>query len=102
MKIINIRDAKEWFDVLQTSEKSQIAVMTLQPGAASGASAEAHEKGEQVLLVLEGEVEAEIATEKCILRENDAVLIPAGVKHRFVNRCGTSAVTFNVYSPPEY
>jgi oxalate decarboxylase/phosphoglucose isomerase-like protein (cupin superfamily) len=29
-------------------------------------------------------------------------LIPAGVKHRFVNHSDAPAVTFNVYSPPEY
>ena len=28
--------------------------------------------------------------------------IPAGVKHRFVNRAKKPAVTFNVYSPPAY
>jgi mannose-6-phosphate isomerase-like protein (cupin superfamily) len=30
------------------------------------------------------------------------LLIPAGVKHRFTNRGHKSAVTFNVYAPPEY
>ena len=102
MKVANVQNTREWFEVLQTSEKSQIAVMTLQPGAASGSSASSHENSEQVLLVLKGEVEGEIASEKRLLREGDAVLIPAGVKHRFVNHSDAPAVTFNVYSPPEY
>ncbi len=102
MKAASVQNAREWFEVLQTGEKSQIAVMTLRPGEASGSSASSHEKSEQVLLVLKGEVEGEIASEKCLLREGDAALIPAGVKHRFVNRSGAPAVTFNVYSPPEY
>ena len=102
MKVANIQDAREWFEVLQTTEKSQIAVMTLQAGRASGPSAEAHAQSEQVLLVLDGEVEGEIAGEKRLLRKGDAVVIPAGVKHRFLNLSDTQAVTFNVYSPPEY
>ncbi len=102
MNVRNIRQAGEWFEVLQTSEKSQTAVMTLQPGGASGPHPDAHEKSEQVLLVLEGEVEGEIAGETRTLRQGDVVVIPSGVKHRFANRAGAPAVTFNVYSPPEY
>ena len=30
------------------------------------------------------------------------VVIPAGVKHCLENRGRAAAVTFNVYSPPEY
>lgn len=78
-----ISEATEWFEVLQTGEKAQIAIMTLPPGGASGGTANAHEKSEQVLLVVEGEVEAEVAGEKQILKSGNAVLIPAGVKHRF-------------------
>ncbi|HEY2712069.1 MAG TPA: cupin domain-containing protein [Chthoniobacterales bacterium] len=99
MKVASVQNARECFEVLQTGEKSQIAVMTLRPGGASGSSASTHEKSEQVLLVLKGEVEGEIGSEKRLLHEGDAVLIPAGVKHRFVNRGDPPAVIFNVYSP---
>jgi mannose-6-phosphate isomerase-like protein (cupin superfamily) len=58
MNIKNISDAKDWFEVLQTSKETQTAVMKLQPGGASGPDLNAHEKSEQVLIVLEGEVEA--------------------------------------------
>ena len=43
MNVINIDKAKEWFEVLQTSERSQTAVMTLAPGKSSGEKAEAHD-----------------------------------------------------------
>jgi uncharacterized protein YjlB len=43
-----------------------------------------------------------ICDEKATLRKGDVLLIPAGVKHRFTNRSDKSAVTFNVYAPPEY
>jgi mannose-6-phosphate isomerase-like protein (cupin superfamily) len=102
MKIKNIESAREWFEVLQTNAQAQTAVMTLKPGAASGREPNRHEKSEQVLLVLDGEVEAEIAGEKRSLGKGDCVVVPAGTPHRFVNQGERAAVTFNVYTPPEY
>jgi mannose-6-phosphate isomerase-like protein (cupin superfamily) len=102
MNVRNIDETKEWFEVLQTGEHSQTAMMTLQPGDASGERAEAHEKSDQVLLMLEGELSGEIGEERPKLKKGDVIIIPASVKHRFVNRGDTNAVTFNVYSPPAY
>ncbi len=44
MDVTNIDKAKDWFEVLQTSERSQTAMMTLAPGDSTGDKAEAHEK----------------------------------------------------------
>lgn len=102
-KIINITDATEWFEVLYTGKSSQTAVMILPAGESTGARAEAHEKSEQTLFVIEGELIAEIGTKKRFkMKKGDAVTIPAGTKHKFCNRSKRKAVTFNVYSPPEY
>lgn len=76
--------------------------MTLAPGKASGPKGNEHPDSEQVLLVLEGEVFAEIGQEKATLRQGDIVIVPRGTAHRFVNHGGPKAVTFNVYSPPAY
>jgi hypothetical protein len=43
MEVTNINEAKDWFEVLQTSERSQTAMMTLASGKSSGEKAEAHE-----------------------------------------------------------
>jgi mannose-6-phosphate isomerase-like protein (cupin superfamily) len=102
MNVKNMQEAADWFSVLQTSSKTQTAVMTLEPGRNSGEEAEAHEKSEQVLLVLHGEVLAEVGEEKQTLRHGDVILIPAGVKHKFTNVSGKRCITFNTYSPPEY
>jgi mannose-6-phosphate isomerase-like protein (cupin superfamily) len=102
MKVRNIAEAKEWFQVLQTGERSQTAMMTLQPRAATGTNAEAHKHSDQVLLVLEGELSGEVGDDRPRLKTGDVIVIPAGVKHRFVNCGDTPAVTFNVYSPPAY
>jgi mannose-6-phosphate isomerase-like protein (cupin superfamily) len=102
MNVKNIREASDWFDVLQTTKRTQTAMMTLKPGKSSGSEPEGHKNSDQVLLVLEGEVEGEIADETLTLREGDVIVIPAGTQHKFSNRSATDAVTFNTYSPPEY
>jgi mannose-6-phosphate isomerase-like protein (cupin superfamily) len=102
MKVKNIRDASNWFEVLQTSKRTQTAMMTLKPGKSSGSEPEGHTESDQVLLVLEGQVEGKIADETVTLREGDVIVIPAGTRHKFSNRSSADAVTFNTYSPPEY
>ena len=102
MNIRNIREASDWFEVLQTTKRTQTAIMTLKPRKSSGSDLEGHEESDQVLLVLQGEVEGAIANETVTLREGDVIVIPAGTTHKFTNRSSADAVTFNTYSPPEY
>jgi mannose-6-phosphate isomerase-like protein (cupin superfamily) len=102
MNVKNIRDASDWFEVLQTTKRTQTAMMTLKPGKSSGSKPEGHKKSDQVLLVLEGEVEGEIGDETITMKKGDVVVIPARTKHRFTNRSSADVVTFNTYSPPEY
>ena len=102
MNVKNVREANDWFEVLQTGKKTQTAMMTLKPGQSSGENAESHEKSEQVLLVLHGEVMAEIEGEQKILKQGDSIVIAPGTKHKFTNQSKNACVTFNTYSPPEY
>ena len=102
MTVKNIREASDWFEVLQTTKRTQTVVMILKSGKSSGSEPEGHKNSDQVLLVLGGEVEGEIADETVTLREGDVIVIPAGTRHKFSNRGSAGAVTFNTYSPPEY
>ncbi len=102
MNILNIHDATEWFEVLHTTAQSQSAVMTLKPGHRSSERTNVHKKSDQIVLVVEGEIEAEIAGEKRLLHSGDTCIVPAGTPHRFENAGKGRAVTFNVYTPPEY
>jgi mannose-6-phosphate isomerase-like protein (cupin superfamily) len=102
MNLSNINRATEWFQVLQTTDRSQAAVMRLDPGRATGKQAESHEESEQLLLLIQGVLAAEIGSERFTMDVGDMVIIPAGVKHRFTNPGATVAVTFNTYCPPEY
>jgi mannose-6-phosphate isomerase-like protein (cupin superfamily) len=54
------------------------------------------------LLVLEGEVLAEIEGESQTMKKFDVVVIPPGKKHKFTNQSRNPVLTFNTYSPPEY
>ena len=102
MDLANIKEATEWFEVLQTSQQTQTAMMTLAPGDDTGKKAEAHEKSDQVLLMLSGKLAGTVGPETVSLKKGDILLIRAGAPHRFENPGRERAVTFNVYSPPEY
>ena len=102
MTISNIHDAKQWFEVLQTTERSQIAIMVLTAGGHSSEKMNVHKKSDQVLLLVEGELEAEVGGEKRSMVKGDSCIVSAGTSHRFENRGKGRVVTFNVYSPPEY
>src|SRR5687768_9679498 len=102
MNIANIQKATSWFEVLQTTERSQTAVMTLIPGGETGPHPEAHEKSEQTMLVVSGRMKGTIGSEDVHLEAGDVVVIPAGKPHHFKNDDELPAVSFNVYAPPEY
>jgi mannose-6-phosphate isomerase-like protein (cupin superfamily) len=102
MFLAHLPDTKAWFEVLETTKRSQTAVMNLEPGQASGDSKEAHKQSDQVLVVLEGEVLAEVGDERARLRPGDVVVIPAGVRHRFANEASSPVRTVSVYAPPAY
>ena len=76
--------------------------MTLAPGQDSGPKGNEHPDSEQVLLVLDGEVTAQIGDERHKLTRGQSVIVPLGASHRFVNKGTAPAVTFNVYAPPAY
>lgn len=86
MNVKNLRAATDWFSVLQTGKSTQTAMMTLEAGQSSGPRPEAHKQSEQVLLVLQGEVVAEVEGKTKTLKERDVILIPAGAKHK---RCSS-------------
>ena len=102
MKVVHTGNARTFFKVLHTSVASQVAMMTLEPGQASGPKGNDHPKSEQIVYVVEGEVVAEVRGETRTLKAGDCVTVPRRASHRFVNHGKRPAVTFNVYAPPAY
>src|SRR5436305_14469965 len=100
MNVTNIGKARKWFEVLQTSERSQTAMMTLASGDATGTRAEAHEKSDQVLLMLDGELAGEVGYQRPALKKGDVIIVPAGATQRYANHAAKPTVTSNEYPPP--
>ena len=68
----------------------------------TGAHAEAHEKSDQAMFVVSGRMKGTAGSASIHLETGDSVVIRAGTPHHFSNDGEVPAVTFNVYSPPEY
>lgn len=100
--VANAFGHKESFIVLETTERSQTAVMTLAPGASSSDEPNRHAKSDQILIVLEGEITGEIAEQRRVLRRGDSLIVPAGTPHKFNNTGTIPAVSFTAYAPPAY
>jgi mannose-6-phosphate isomerase-like protein (cupin superfamily) len=99
---VNVFKFNSAFKVLHTTERSQTAVMTLDPGESSSEMPNTHPASDQVLVVLEGELLAEIDFKSGVLHKGDTVTVTAGVAHKFTNSAQERAITFNVYAPPAY
>lgn len=102
MSVLNVRESKSWFSVLQTGDMAQTAVMSIGPGEESGPKENEHAQSEQVLYVIEGELHAEIGDRSFVMRAGDSTIVRREVPHRFSNRTNEPALTFNVYAPPAY
>jgi mannose-6-phosphate isomerase-like protein (cupin superfamily) len=90
----------EFFRVLQTSARSQTAVMTIAPGG-DGGPPEAH-AGDQIVYVVEGEARLRIGEEEHAAGPGALVVIPAGTRHHVENPGRVPLFFVTVYAPPEY
>lgn len=87
--------------VLFTGEKTQLVLMTLQPGDEIGL--EVHEDHDQFIRVEGGTGVVQLNSEEHALSDGTAVVIPAGVEHNVVNTSSDEALQlYTLYSPPEH
>lgn len=101
MEILKSDEGKgEFFKILGTTEKSQVAVMTLKPGEDSGP--EDIHKGDQVAYVIEGKMRAVVDGREGAVEQGEAVIIPAGAQHHLYNISNSNLFVLNFYSSPEY
>ena len=98
----NIYQAGTGFKILHSTRRSQMASMTLDPGESSSEKPNTHRESDQVLIVLEGKLTAQISGKQTEMNKGDAVTVPAGTPHKFTNAGSDRAATFSVYSPPAY
>ena len=98
----NVYSAGKGFKILETTRRSQSASMTIELGESSSQKPNTHPESDQVLIVLEGKLTAEISGKRTEMNKADAITVPAGTPHKFTNTGSERAVTFSVYSPPAY
>jgi mannose-6-phosphate isomerase-like protein (cupin superfamily) len=85
--------------VLFTTERSQVAVMSIEPGKDLGA--EAHDS-DQVIVFVGGEGEFQVRDHRGRVQSGDMLAVPAHAKHNITNT-GTVRLSFyTIYAPPEH
>jgi mannose-6-phosphate isomerase-like protein (cupin superfamily) len=87
--------------VLYTGEKSQLVLMTLQPGEEIGL--EVHEDNDQFFRFDAGVGKVTINEETYEVADGDAVIVPAGAEHNVVNLSETETLNlYTIYSPAHH
>jgi|SRR5882672_553684 len=86
--------------VLYTGKYLQLVLMTLAPGEEIGE--EVHEDHDQFFRVEEGEGEVVIDGQRHRIRDDDAVVVPAGARHNVINTADEPLKLYTLYGPPEH
>lgn len=94
------RHRGRFFEVLQETERTQTAVMTIDPGG-DGGPEETH-AGDQVVFVVEGLAVVTVEGTAHEARAGACVLIPAGARHHVRNPGAQPLFFLSVYAPPAY
>jgi mannose-6-phosphate isomerase-like protein (cupin superfamily) len=94
------RHRGRFFEILQETERTQTAVMTIAPGQ-DGGPEETH-GGDQVVYVVEGEAVVTIEGTAHQAGVGACVLIPAGARHHVRNPGPRPLFFLTVYAPPAY
>lgn len=85
--------------VLNTTEKSQLVVMSLLPGEDIGE--EVHDV-DQFIRIEEGKGKAVLDGEETQIEDGFAVVIPAGTHHNIINEGDKEMKLYTVYTPPNH
>ena len=86
--------------VLWTGEHTQLVIMTIPPGGEIGE--EVHDENDQILSFVSGVGKAVIEGSTRQVKPGDIVVVPAGVKHNFLNAGPNPLVLYTVYGPPDH
>ena len=89
-------------EVLFTGKYAQLVVMCLQPGEEIGN--EVHTNVDQFFRIEKGEAAFVFnGTEKHLVKDGDAVIVPAGTYHNVINASKSKKLKlYTVYSPPNH
>ncbi len=101
--IVNIEEEtlanNKYRKVLYTSHNSQLVLMNICPGDEIGE--EVHTL-DQFIRIEQGQCEITLDDITHSIKDNFAVVIPAGTKHNVINTGDTDLKLYSIYSPPEH
>ena len=86
--------------VLYTGEHLQLVLMTLQPGEEIGE--EVHPDRDQFFRIEEGDGVIDIDGRENPVRDDIAVIVPAGARHNVRNTGDEPLQFYTIYGPPEH
>jgi mannose-6-phosphate isomerase-like protein (cupin superfamily) len=86
--------------VLWTGEHTQLVIMTIPPDGEIGL--ETHDENDQILSFVSGVGKAVVGGTRKAVGPGDVVVVPAGIKHNFLNDGPNPLVLYTVYGPPDH
>ncbi len=86
--------------VLYTGKFLQLVLMTLQPGEEIGE--EVHEDHDQFFRIESGSGEVLIDGVRTPIKDDDAVIVPAGARHNVTNTGDQPLTLYTLYGPPDH
>tara|TARA_B100000378_G_scaffold81451_1_gene63820 strand:- start:479 stop:889 length:411 start_codon:yes stop_codon:yes gene_type:complete len=93
-------DNDDFRRVLYTGRNLQLVLMALEPGEEIGM--EIHDDRDQFFRVEAGQGEVLIDGVRTSIKEDDAIIVPAGAEHNVVNTGATPLRLYTIYGPPEH
>jgi mannose-6-phosphate isomerase-like protein (cupin superfamily) len=85
--------------VIYTAEGAQLVLMSIEPGVEIGE--EIHHL-DQFIRIDKGTITAVINDKSTELHDGDAIIVPRGVKHNFINSSTEAVKLYTIYTPPEH
>lgn len=100
-----IHPKHQWRDYLLTPNltgKLQVIWSVIEPGGGSGDEAYAHDSDEECVLVLRGQLEFWVASDRYLLEEGDSIVFESRIPHRNVNPGPGQTEVLWITTPPSY
>lgn len=86
--------------VLYTGRNLQLVLMAIQPGDDIGE--EVHKSRDQFFRIEKGEGEIIIDGNRSKVKDDDAMIVPAGARHNVINTGDKPLQLYTLYAPPEH
>jgi mannose-6-phosphate isomerase-like protein (cupin superfamily) len=93
-------DNADFRRVVYTGKHLQLVLMTLQPGEEIGE--EVHETHDQFFRIESGQADVWIDGQRRKVKDDDAIIVPAGARHNVVNTGSARLHLYTLYGPPEH